>query len=334
MPDIFATIAGQRAALLAGEESARFAVARAYTAALRAVMRDIDRALLAEDARPSRLAFLLAELDRVSAPLSNFVAQASGDIASEQARQVIAASGDARETILRVVDIADLPRVRIDPADTDALSNIVGAAGRGTPLESLLQERIVGSGLFGPSVMSQAKAALTTAVLRGQGAQEASRTLRRALGSGQWVAERIARTEVIRAYREASRQSYLENSDVVSGWRWLSTHTARTCAACLAMDGRVFPSTVPMGTHPACRCVQVPVVIGAEGVTTAQTGEEWLRDQDRETQEEILTPRGRAMWASGKVALSDFVRESYSPQWGVTRTARVPREAQASRRAA
>lgn len=326
MPDVYRVVAEHRAALLRGEDSARSAVARAYQEAIAAMLRDIERAAARTDARGYELLrVLMAEMETAARHLERVAGPMAGTIARAQSAAVIAASGDAESIVRFLATAGDTPYRRWH--DPQAAQNIVGALADGSPLESALRERLAGKGLFGPSVLSQAKDALTTAVLRGMGAREAARTLRPVLRSGQWVAERIARTETIRAYREASRQSYLENADVVSGWRWVAAHSARTCAACLGMDGRVFPSTVPFGSHPACRCVSVPVVIGAEHLTTDRpTGEQWLQQQDADTQEEVLGARGRAMWASGAVGLSDFVHESYSPQWGVTRTARTPKE--------
>lgn len=48
---------------------------------------------------------------------------------------------------------------------------------------------------------------------------------------------RISRTEMLRAYREATRRNYQANGDIVPGWRWLCAKQPRTCAARLAMDG-------------------------------------------------------------------------------------------------
>ncbi len=64
-----------------------------------------------------------------------------------------------------------------------------------------------------------------------------TQAIRGRLGGNLVRALRISRTEMLRAYREATRRNYQANGDIVAGWRWLCAKQARTCAACLAMDG-------------------------------------------------------------------------------------------------
>lgn len=74
-----------------------------------------------------------------------------------------------------------------------------------------------------------------------------------AFNGGLARAETIARTEMLDAMRHAARESWRANPDVVKAWRWTCTLSSRTCPACLAMDGQLFPISEegPIG-HQNC----------------------------------------------------------------------------------
>ena len=77
-----------------------------------------------------------------------------------------------------------------------------------------------------------------------------------------YVAERIARTEIIRASNEGALDSY-EESDMVDIVEFLATGDERTCDICSALDGKQFKledshGVIPGKTHVSCRCTFVP----------------------------------------------------------------------------
>jgi SPP1 gp7 family putative phage head morphogenesis protein len=81
---------------------------------------------------------------------------------------------------------------------------------------------------------------------------------------GQARAERIAATEVTRAYAEGSTQAYKESS-VVKKVEWRTARDERVCPICAPLEGR----TVNLGgrfgdiyppAHIRCRCWVVPIV--------------------------------------------------------------------------
>jgi SPP1 gp7 family putative phage head morphogenesis protein len=91
----------------------------------------------------------------------------------------------------------------------------------------------------------------------------AARMLQRTRGGfdgGLSRATRIARTEMLDAYRSAAQTSDEANADVLTGWRWSASLSPRTCPACLSMHGRVFPLSTPGPQgHVNCRCARLPV---------------------------------------------------------------------------
>jgi F like protein len=93
------------------------------------------------------------------------------------------------------------------------------------------------------------KAVLIRGVMVGDNPQAAARQL---LGrcqqvfNGSWArAANIARTEMLDSFRAAARQSRLANTDVIKGWKWHTTLSARTCPACLSQAGSEHPASEP-----------------------------------------------------------------------------------------
>lgn len=131
----------------------------------------------------------------------------------------------------------------------------------------------------------------------------------------------VARTEVMRTWREASREAYLHDP-IVDGWRWWSALSRRTCASCWAQHGSVHPATEVMATHPNCRCVQLPVtrpwrtlgVAMDEPPVTA--GPVMFDRQPEAAQRAVLGPAKYEAYAAGDIQLGDLIRRRFSPTWG------------------
>lgn len=168
---------------------------------------------------------------------------------------------------------------------------------------------------------------LTTGLLQGQSVPQVARTLESVLGNQRWEAERIVRSEFVRAGNQAALLTYQQNEDLLSGVQWLSTLDQRTCLLCAKLDGRVWKdpaqAKIPVtNTHPNCRCTLVPVVKGAEalglpadpGARASFDGQaaatvkyaDWFKDQDRTLQREILGPTRYRLWRQGEHTLKDF----------------------------
>lgn len=199
---------------------------------------------------------------------------------------------------------------------TTAITALEGALQPQSPLPRLFRE-------MGEEQAARLAGVLRRALAVGRNPKVTARMMRSETGMMLKRALLISRTEMLRAYREATRESYRENEHLVAGYQWVATLSGtRTCAACLAMHGTYHQVSETFGTHPRCRCTMVPVL--RSDLTRARTqerrGEEWLRAQPREHQEAVLGVQGARLWREGKLELSDFVLEKRSRDWGLTRS--------------
>ena len=136
---------------------------------------------------------------------------------------------------------------------------------------------------------------LTTALLTGQNPREAARAV---MATGAELtrsrADTIARTELLRAQREATR-ARLEDAPGIDEWVWLSAADSRTCAVCWAMHGTRHPVTDTLDGHPNCRCTMVPAVPGGSA-DKIPTGDELLAKLPDDEARKILGPKRHDLW--------------------------------------
>jgi len=177
--------------------------------------------------------------------------------------------------------------------------------------------------------------ALTRGLALGLGPEVIRRLIQQMMGMVLTRALRIARTEMLRAYREAARRNYQANSDVVKGWIWHSALNERTCAACWAMHGTVHRLEERLDDHVGGRCTAVPLTktwaeLGFEGIpeTTLpiERGVDVFQRLNPEMQQEILGAAKYAAWKDGKFGLEDLVGRKYDGRWGSMRYERSLKE--------
>lgn len=222
--------------------------------------------------------------------------------AVQRAQALAAADGAAGAARLgRAVGV-----VQWESPTVQALEALSGFMGDGSPLATHFAT-------LGPEAAIGIRQALAAGIGAGEGARDIDRRIRGAADMSLSRAETIARTETNRAYREATRQAYEANADVLDGWVRVCSGDRRTCPACWALHGTRKPVSAPCATHPNCRCVMVPVVTGAEPVIPS--ADTLFRRMDAERQREALGEGRYELWRGG-APLSAFGREVTDPRWG------------------
>lgn len=199
--------------------------------------------------------------------------------------------------------------VRVLVADLDPRASLGG----------LLEE-------LAPAARAAVRSALTDGLILGESPSAIARRMRSAVGGSAVRATTVARTTLIRTYKSASLASYRANSDVVTGWIWLATLSARTCAACLAMHGTRHGLDEEFHDHPRGRCCAVPWVrtwaeLGYDVPDQAQdygSGAEWFARQDENVQRRVLGRAKLAAYRAGELTLGDLAGAQRTRAWGKT----------------
>jgi SPP1 gp7 family putative phage head morphogenesis protein len=202
--------------------------------------------------------------DLITTNQSNAIAQ--GQLFAEQS--VTAQLGGVSQ--MAAVNIA---WGRLNP---DAVKHMAGYLSDGSPLKALLDQ-------IPQQTANAIHQALVDGIVQGRNPRVTARIIKREATVPLFRAERIARTETMRAYRTATMDSARNNSDIVQGWIWTSAKQVRTCGVCLGLDGQWFPLSETMASHVSCRCVPTlqtkpwSEILGKSGddipETSAQTNE-------------------------------------------------------------
>lgn len=168
----------------------------------------------------------------------------------------------------------------------------------------------------------RAQQMITTGVTLGWHPRRVAREMARTADITHARALVVARTEMLRAYREGNRAQWLDGGQV-KGWVWQAALTGRTCPVCWAMNGTYHPISQPLTSHPNCRCTQVPI---PDGYThRVPDPDERFAQLDEATQRRILGPGRHDVWKAGGHRLSDFIEARNDPVYGVQRTVKPVR---------
>lgn len=200
--------------------------------------------------------------------------------------------------------------------DTEQLQQFVGFSSNGSPLETVFAE-------VGPA----ARTALIEGFGSGLGPMQTAQMMTQVGQASYQRMETIARTEMIRASREAVRQSFVENADVLDGWMRVCAGDARTCMVCFALHGTIHATDEIMPSHPNCRCSMMPIPKSLAEITgnpdaedvrpTVPDREALFRTLTEDEQIEILGPTRYRKWRDG-MSLSRFGTVKNDPEWGPT----------------
>ena len=194
--------------------------------------------------------------------------------------------------------------------DRAAVQALVGAAGDGSPLRSLLEGIAEGRG----QAMAERLAA---GVAQGQAPGVVARALRSVFAVPAYRATLIARSETQRAYRTATLETYRANDDIVEGWLWVSACDRRSCPACFAMHGTFHRLTAALPEPPGGRCKAVPALRNRPRPALS-SGEERLRALPVELQRKVLGAGRYEAWRDGAFSFEQMAGRVRSRDWGTS----------------
>lgn len=316
--DIYQVAAQYRKQLLALEAQTVDDIIRLYIPTYRklseqlaATTAEITRLKAKKGWAPQRLLRELSTLPALLAQIEREV-QVYGQGAHAATKAAIAQSIGMAHLNLQGMASTLAPTVTLNVSgfSSEAVAQVAALSADGTPLAELYAT-------FGKDAAAGARLAIFEGVVAGKGAREIGRDVRASLGVPTYRAMRIARTETLRAYREASLQDYKDNADYIEGWLWVASLSLRTCASCLAMHGTQHPLSEQFGSHVQCRCTTVPIFEGEDH--DLEPGPEWFAKQSEEDRESILGKGKAAAYDAGEITLRDLSVTRKSAKWGPQR---------------
>lgn len=246
---------------------------------------------------------------QVEKELNTFAATASANIVYNQQEAIRMASSQAFEMVDYVAKQAGLQMVW-NQLDTDRLEQMVGMLQYGSPLSKILYG-------YGKDAGKSIGDSILTGIGMGIGPREIARNIRLDMAGDLSRALRIARTEIVRASREASREIYKANPDVINGYIRRSARSERTCAACWAMDGERYALDEPLDDHPNGLCYMVPYLPdAADKYDLSDTGSAAFEKLSDEQKQAIFGPVKFEGYKQGLFGLKDLVGHTKSDEWG------------------
>lgn len=269
-----------RAGVMQGDAQMLRTLQQAYRPVMRRLTSQIDdlTRLIAERARAGAVTtpgsiVRLAEYREMAAGLERaldaYGVRTTGVITARQRALIVDAVEHARglagAQLPRGVDFDALASLGHAWAavDADALEVLVGAMRDGSTLSTYLRSQLV------RGTIERLTSTLEAGML--ENPRVTAQHMKIQMAGGMVQALRVARTETLRAYREAERAQYEANDDLVRGYRRIATLDDRTCAACYLMDGVLYPNDRDLDEHVQGRCFPAGTLASGPAPVAATT---------------------------------------------------------------
>jgi hypothetical protein len=131
---------------------------------------------------------------------------------------------------------------------------------------------------------------------------------------------------MIRANREAQRQTFEANLSIVRGWRRISAGDVNVCPVCWSLHGDPNPVADVVPSHPNCRCTVIPICPTYAELAGLPPGsfdepeempdkEEQFRMLSEAERRQVLGPSRYRLWETG-TPLSAFGKVVPNAEWG------------------
>jgi hypothetical protein len=317
MPDVIEYAERFKAALIAKDLQSERRLIAAYRGIYATVRAEVDALVLAiaqteeptagQVARMKRYGRLLSDIEQ---QLTGYSAFARSEMGAAARLAVTMGADDAR--VLAAVALGDAQfAARLRALHPDAIEQLLGFLDPDGPLYQRL-------GHLPKWTAEQVSRAILDGVGLGRNPRAIAREITRSLGMGLTESLRMTRTVQIYAYREATRASYLANSDVVTGWIWWA-NLSGACPACIAMHGTEHPLSEKLDDHHNGRCTPLPKVIGSTN-KLAGAGERYFNELPEAEQRKLLGPGKYDAYKAGKFSFSQLATTHTDAVYGEMRS--------------
>lgn len=280
-----------------------------------------------------RIGQFRAMLAQLRTQLAGYADSVEGLITATQRTNVDRALTEAKTLVSGQLPggllVADLERLGVQWATVDAraMQQFVGTMRDGSSLHTYLSRQVV------PGTLARVTDTLTSGLLSNP--RVTARRLRADVLGGQAQALRIARTETLRAYREASRTQWAANPRMVRGYRRREALDDRTCVGCWYMDGTLYSTDTAMDEHVQGRGYLVPELVNPRELglpldpePLPTPGRERFRALPNARQRAIIgNDRMFSAWKGGRISEAGLVGRAMDPTWGASTHANSARKA-------
>lgn len=112
------------------------------------------------------------------------------------------------------------------------------------------------------------------------------------------------------AYRESTRANYLNNTEILGGWKWYAALDGRVCLSCVNQHGKDFPLNARLNDHHQGRCTQIPLLDKPERfglkAPAIEKGEDWFNKLPKAEQIQRMGQDRHAAYKAGKFKFKDL----------------------------
>jgi len=270
---------------------------------LHAKEKELTRTQLYHDARYKAL---LAQTER---ELDKFQSWLGTELKQSARSEIGTALHDAEALVNAAIDPTGRTTLEgtFNRLHTKAVERMLGFLDKDGPLYARLEQ-------LAPTTADKVGKTLLDAIGKGWNPRVTAKMITRSIGMGLSDALRMTRTVQIYSYREASRATYIENSDVVAGWYWYA-HLAGACLSCIAQHGSFHPITERLNDHHNGKCTPIPAVRGFDNPID-KMGDAWFGELSQKQQLELMGKGRYDAWKAGQFLFGDLTRERADDVYG------------------
>jgi hypothetical protein len=144
--------------------------------------------------------------------------------------------------------------------------------------------------------------------------------IRSSLGGGLTDALRMTRTVQIYSYREANRASYVANSDIVTGWYWMSALDPNSCMSCISLHGSFHTNDETLDDHHNGFCTMIPATKGSPNPFGENAGQKWFENLSEAEQRKYMGDGKFEAWKDNKFSFDQLSTTKTNDVFGDMRT--------------
>lgn len=184
--------------------------------------------------------------------------------------------------------------------------------------DSELNQRLNNS--LGSSGASNFQNKLLEGIALGYNPKKINQLINQSLGEPLTWSLNSVRTTQNYAYRESTRANYLNNTEILNGWKWFAALDGRVCLSCVNQHGKTFTLEQRLNDHHQGRCTQIPMLDKPERfglqAPEIQLGEQWFNQLSKAEQISRMGQERYQAYKQGKFKFGDLSQPYQNDTFG------------------